>query len=70
MSNYQDEIDFEGYKEAAESNGWSVPIASVQNDTANAWMSYWQQMEDYDERIAAGCVDAGRPLQPRSLTPT
>lgn len=65
MSNYQDEIDYEGHKEAAESMGWKVPTTETVSDTqATMWMNYWQEKAEYNEKIKDGNKNPGRPVVP------
>lgn len=64
MSNYQDEIDYEGHKEAAEDRGWQVPYCAVSDTAADGWMRFWVSKNEEEEKIAAGDKDPGRPVAP------
>lgn len=58
---------YANYKRDAEQRGWPAPGAGSVLDRPNwheAWIRYWQAMERYETKVAAGDPDPGRPVQP------
>lgn len=55
------------WKREAAGRGWQIPPEGSHvshPDWHEAWVRYWQAMDDYEEKIASGDQDPGRPVVP------